>query len=173
MYKKKNRIYHICGDLWPRDLIIIFRSKLKCFIIYFFFIYFQMIEGNFVIGFFCTKLVKEFFDVIIFSRQIHRLGKMTTFRVQDVRCTLKPYHLHLLAWLSHKRASKILINTKQNKKKTKIKVELLRIFFFYMKVVFKLLDLSFLNSQIQVSFLIIYADQSYQGFFGRLILIKI
>ena len=36
--------------------------------------------------------------VIIFhSRQTHRLGKTITFRVQDVRCILKPYHLHLLA----------------------------------------------------------------------------
>lgn len=46
--------------------------------------------------------------LLFYSLQIHRHGKTTTFRVPDVRCIQKPYHLHSPAWLSHKQASKIL-----------------------------------------------------------------
>lgn len=59
--------------------------------------------------------------LLFYSRQIHRHGKTTIFRVQDVRCILKPYHLHLLAWLSRKQASKIHnTNSLQKKKQNKI-----------------------------------------------------
>lgn len=58
MYKKEKT-----ENLWgrPRDLIIYFRSKLICFFIFLFYFFSQMIEGNFVIGFFLYKISKRVF----------------------------------------------------------------------------------------------------------------
>lgn len=50
--------------------------------------------------------------LLFYSRQIRRHGKTIIYRVQDVRCTLKPYHLHLLAWHSRRPASKTYKNNR-------------------------------------------------------------
>lgn len=53
-----------------------------------------------------TKCKPQQNHFLTFSHQTHRPGKMIIFKVQGVRCTPKPYHLHLPAWHSHKPASK-------------------------------------------------------------------
>lgn len=51
----------------------------------------------FCVWFLCSLILKSFALYCFCSLQIHKHGKTTIFRVQDVRCILKPYHLHLLA----------------------------------------------------------------------------